>query len=245
MEQEQSTVELKFEVRDPGSFFVAASGALDCRVVNEDVIFRSDGKVLEYYTVAADPAATRQFAESFPGVRSARIVRTDAEDCLLELVFDRRDCVSSTLATTHAVVKRTVAEEGTGMVVAEVPDHADASEVVDAMLDRHAGTALLSKLHRDDSDLVAVTGAVGTERYLAALTAKQRDAVRAAVQGGYLAWPRRSSASECAAALGISQPTFSQHLYRGLEVLLLDLFDLAEEESEGVTPSHEPFQDRQ
>lgn len=245
MEQERSTVELKFEVRDPGSFFVAASGTLDSRVVNEDVIFRNDGKVLEYYTVEADPAVTRQFAQSFPGVRSARIVRSDSESCLLELVLDRRDCVSSTLATTHAVPKQTVAEEGTGLVVAEVPDHADASEVVDAMRDHHTGTALLSKWHRDDADLVGVTGAVGTERYLSALTTKQRDAVRAAVQGGYLAWPRRSSASECAAALGISQPTFSQHLYRGLEVLLLDLFDLSEDGSEGVPAGHGPSHDRQ
>jgi len=238
MEQERTTVELKFEVRDSESFFVAASDALECRVVAEDAIHRDDGCFLEYYTVRASSEATLEFARGFEGVESARVVRDTGPESLLEVVIDRQDCVMRTLATTHAVIKRTVAESGNGVIVVEVPGHADASAVVDAMLDHHPETALLSKWHRDDSDLVAVTGAVGTERYLSALTAKQRDAVRAAVQSGYLAWPRRSTASDCAAALGISQPTFSQHLYRGLELLLLDLFDISEEERDSVPASH-------
>jgi len=238
MEQERKTVELKFEIRDPDSFFVALSDALECRVVAEDTIHRDDGRFLEYYTVSAPGGATIEFARDFDGVQSARIVRETDTESLLEVVIDRQNCVMRTLATTHAVIKRTVAESGTGVIVVEVPGHADASEVVDTMFDHHPETALLSKWHRDDADLVAVTGAVGTERYLSGLTAKQRDAVRAAVQSGYLAWPRRSTASDCAAALGISQPTFSQHLYRGLELLLLDLFDIAEGERDGIPAGH-------
>lgn len=238
MDTERTTVELKFEVRDPSRFFVAASREFDCRVVGEDVIQRDDGKVLQYYSVAAAPAETKRFARSFPGVHTTRIVRESEDGCLLELVTDGTRCVSHTLATDRAVVKRAVADGGTGIVAIEVPDHADPAAVVETMVESHEETALLSKWHRDDADLVAVTGAVGAERYLASLTTKQRDAVRAAVQGGYLAWPRRSSASECAEALGISQPTFSQHLYRGLEVLLLNLFEIPDDEPESVPASH-------
>lgn len=238
MEQERTTVELKFEVRDSRSFCVAASDALECRVVVEDTIHREDGYFLEYYTITAPAAETLAFAETFDGVASARIICDDSDETLLEIVIDRSHCVMSTLATAHAVVKRAVAEEGTGSIVVEVPHHAETSDVVDTMVDRHGQTTLLSKWHRDDADLVAVTGAVGTERYLSALTTKQRDAVRAAVQGGYLAWPRRSSASDCAAALGVSQPTFSQHLYRGLEVLLMDLFEIADDDHESIPASH-------
>jgi len=238
MDTERATVELKFELRDPEQFLVAMSDELDCRVVNEDVIHRDDGDALRYYTVAATPSETKRFAQSFPGVRSTRIVRSDGDTCLLEVVADSRDCIHCTLATVHAVVKRTVADAGTGMIVVEVPHDADPSTVVDAVVRHHAGATLLSKWHRDDADLVAVTGAVGAERYLSSLTTKQRDAVRAAVQSGYLAWPRRSSASDCAAALGISQPTFSQHLYRGLEVLLLELFEVPDDEHDSVPASH-------
>lgn len=238
MDTERTTVELKFEVRDPERFFVAASGELDCRVVGEDVIQRDDGRVLQYYSITASPAATKRFARSFPGVHAARVVHGDDDACLFELVTDDEDCVSGTLATAHAVVKRSVAEGGTGMIVLEAPSHADPAAVVETMVAAHDETTFLSKWHRDDADLVAVTGAVGAERYLASLTTKQRDAVRAAVQGGYLAWPRRSSASECAEALGISQPTFSQHLYRGLEVLLLNLFEISDDDQESVPASH-------
>lgn len=238
MDSERSTVELKFEVRDPERFFVAASRELDCRVVIEEVMQRDDGNILEYYTVSAPPAATKRFALSFSGVRSARIVHGDDETSLLELVTEDDGRVSSALATTHAVVKRSVADAGIGMVVIEVPDHGDPAAVVETIVERHEETTLLSKWHRDDAELVAVTGSAGAERFLGSLTTKQRDAVRAAVRGGYLAWPRRSSASECAAALGISQPTFSQHLYRGLEVLLLNLFDIPDDDHESIPASH-------
>lgn len=237
MNQERTTVELKFEVRDAQSFFVSTSNALGCRVVTEETIHRDDGRSLEYYTVNAPAAEALAFARGFDGIESTRVVRDGHDDCLIEIVIQRQRCVMRSLATTHAVIKQASAEDGTGTVVVEVPDHADPSAVVETMLEQHDGTTLLSKWHRDDSDLVAVTGAVGTERYLSELTTKQRDAVRAAVQSGYLAWPRRSSASDCAAALGISQPTFSQHLYRGLEVLLLALFDISEEERDSVTVS--------
>jgi len=238
MEQERRTVELKFEIRDPESFCIAVSDALGCRVVAEDTIHRDDGQFLEYYTVSAPAGAAIEFAREFDSVESARIVRETGAESLLEVVIDRQNSVMGALATSHAVIKRTVGESGTGVTVVEVPGHADASAVVDAMLDHHSGTSLRSKWHRDDADLVAVTGAVGTERYLSALTTKQRDAVRAAVQSGYLAWPRKSTASDCAAALGISQPTFSQHLYRGLELLLLDLFDISENERGRIPASH-------
>jgi len=235
MDEERSTVELKFEVRETESFFVAASETLDCRVVVEDTIYRTDENVLKYFTVTAPATPALQFARDFDGVQSARVVRDDGGTCLLETVVDRRDCVTSTLAMARAVTKQVFADDGVGIIVVEVPEHADPGAVVDVMLEYHEETTLLSKWHREDSDLVAVTGAVGTERYLSALTAKQRDAVRAAVQGGYLAWPRQSSASECAAALGVSQPTFSQHLYRGLEVLLMKIFEVSDERPEGVS----------
>ncbi|PSP95728.1 bacterio-opsin activator [Halobacteriales archaeon QS_4_62_28] len=235
MDEERSTVELKFEVRDTKDFFVAASETLDCRVVVEDTIYRTDGKVLKYFTVTARATSALQFARDCNTVQSARVVRDGGGTCLLETVVDRQGYMTGTLAMARAVTKRVFADDGVGTVIVEVPEHADPGAVIDVMLEYHEGTTLLSKWHREDSDLVAVTGAVGTERYLSALTTKQRDAVRAAVQGGYLAWPRQSSASECADALGVSQPTFSQHLYRGLEVLLIGLFDMSEEEYDGVS----------
>jgi predicted DNA binding protein len=43
-----------------------------------------------------------------------------------------------------------------------------------------------------------------------------------AYYGGYFEWPRDSSASDVASSMGVSQPTFSNHL-RGAERKLLEL----------------------
>lgn len=234
-EERESTVELTFEVRDDRAFFVAASEALSCRVVGEEAIHRRDGDYLEYFTVEAPADEALAFARSRPDVEHARVVRSDEGECLLELVLDGAGCVAGTLANTHALVSEAYAEDGVGIVVAEAPEHADERAIVEELRDHHEATSLLSKRHREERGLGPVTGWSGAERYLSRLTAKQRDAVRAAVRGGYLAWPRRSTASECAEALGVSQPTFSQHLYRGLEILLAALFEEAADEPDQVS----------
>lgn len=233
-EERESTVELTFEVRDDRSFFVAASEALSCRVVGEEAIHRRDGDYLEYFTVEAPTEEALAFAQSWPSTERARVVRADETACLLELVLDGAGCVVGTLANTHALVSEAYAEDGIGIVVAEAPDHADARAIVEELQDHHEATSLLSKRHREEAGLGPITGRSGAERYLSKLTTKQRDAVRAAVRGGYLAWPRRSTASECAEALGVSQPTFSQHLYRGLEILLSALFEEVADEMDQV-----------
>ncbi|WP_225334956.1 helix-turn-helix domain-containing protein [Halomicrobium urmianum] len=233
-EERASTVELTFEVRDDRSFFVAASEALSCRVVGEEAIHRRDGDYLEYLTVEAPADETLTFARSWSGAEHARVVRADDGECILELVLDGAGCVVGTLANTHALVSEAYAEDGVGIVVAEAPEHADARAIVEELRDHHEATSLLSKRHRDEAGLSPVTSRSGAERYLSKLTTKQRDAVRAAVRCGYLAWPRRSTASECAEALGVSQPTFSQHLYRGLEILLTALFEEVADETDQV-----------
>lgn len=219
-----TTVELIFEVGDESCFFVAASGVLECRVVGEEAIHRTDGSVLEYFTVAAPAHEVLDAAEAFDGVESARVVDEYDGECLLELVSDGDCCVSGTLADTRAVVTGLHAEDGEGVVTAELYDHGNVRAVVEAMRETYPGTELRSKAERDRRRFPS-SGPESTARLLDRLTTRQRDAVRTAVRGGYLAWPRRSTASECAEALGVSQPTFSQHLYRGLEILLGGVFE--------------------
>jgi predicted DNA binding protein len=57
------------------------------------------------------------------------------------------------------------------------------------------------------------------------LTDKQQEVLRMAYLSGYFSWPRRSTAEECADALGIAQPTFSQHVRAAQEKVIDRLFE--------------------
>jgi predicted DNA binding protein len=61
-------------------------------------------------------------------------------------------------------------------------------------------------------------------RLLDRLTDRQQEALRTAYLSGYFSWPRESGAEACADALGVSQPTFSQHLRVGQHRLFDVLF---------------------
>lgn len=217
------TTELTFSFDDESCFFVSASEALDCEVVGVSAIQRRSGGFLEYLTVHAPAEEVLAFAERHASVDSVRLVDEFGSGCLVELVVTD-SCAAATLAQTHAIVTEASAEGGSGTVRAEVTRDADVRRVVERMRDVHPGTELEAKRDLAGTTPSALAASGLSDTLLATLTDKQRDALRTAVLGGYLAWPRRSTASECADALGVSQPTFSQHLYRGLERLLGQLF---------------------
>ncbi|MFC4551740.1 MULTISPECIES: bacterio-opsin activator domain-containing protein [Halorussus] len=215
-----NSVELTFETTDQSSFFVEASERATCDVVGEEVIRRADGRLLEFLRIRdADPAEIAAVAADSSTVERGRTVRRDGDEFLYKVVVSS-DCVATTLADAEAVLKRADATDGVGTVVVGVPPTTDVRTVVEAFVDAHdarltakrSGTALLSSPDR---------GMALPET----LTEKQRRAVKTAFAEGYLSWPRTSTAEECAASLGVSQPTFSQHLYLGLEKILTRFFE--------------------
>jgi DNA-binding transcriptional ArsR family regulator len=60
------------------------------------------------------------------------------------------------------------------------------------------------------------------------LTARQREALLAALRAGYFEWPRETTGEEIAAELGVTPPTFHQHLRKGLARVLGALTEGAE-----------------
>jgi predicted DNA binding protein len=57
------------------------------------------------------------------------------------------------------------------------------------------------------------------------LTDRQQQVLRAAMYGGYFQSPRRSTATEIADALSLTQSTFSYHLRNAQQTLFERLFD--------------------
>ena len=216
-------VELAFEVRDSALFFIRASRVADCRVTLAEMVHRSDGRLLEYFVVeGADAEVVRSAAADASAIDRTRIIREANDELLAEFIVSG-PCIGTTLADTGAVTQTVEATDGIGRAVADVPPHTDASTVVETVGRQH------------DADLVArrdrdrAAPAFTCREFRAALTDRltdrQLEAIRTAYAGGYFSWPRESSAEECAGALGITQPTFNQHLRAGQEKLVRALFD--------------------
>lgn len=219
-----SPVELELELRDRDCFFVEVSAVADCRVELEHLVNRSDGRLLEYFTIeGVAPKRVLEMAEESPGIDQARLVRRGVDGGLFEFIVSG-PCVTTTLADAGAVAHAVSAEHGVGDVLASVPAHVEVRQVVEEFRDRHARADLAAC--RDADERVPLQTERGVHATLAdQLTDKQLEVLRTAYLSGYFSWPRRSTAEECAEALGIAQPTFSQHIRTAQEKIMGGLFE--------------------
>lgn len=215
---------LELRTRDRACFFIEASERLDCQVELEHLVNRSDGRLLEYFTVAAAaPAAVLSMAEEAEDIADARLVNRGPSGGLFEFIVSGK-CVTTTLADAGAIASSVCANAGVGRVVADVPAHVDVRQVFDRFRDAHPNTELVAC--RDADETVPIRTDRGAHTRLAGrLTDKQLEVLRTAYLSGYFSWPRRSSAEECAEALDIAQPTFSQHIRAAQQRVLGGMFE--------------------
>jgi len=219
-----SAVELEFAIRDEDCFFVDVSAREACRVDLEHLIHRSDELLLEFFSVeGASADRVLEIAGASSIIADARLVGAGADNDLFEFVVSG-PCVTTTLADAGAVTREVSAENGRGRVVADVPAHVDVRGVVETFRSRHGDTTLVAQ--RDREQPVPVQTRNGARATIGdRLTAKQFEVLRTAYAGGYFRWPRERTADECAQALGISQPTFSQHIRTAQEKVFEALFE--------------------
>jgi len=219
-----SPVELEFELRDRDCFFVDASTVADCRIELEHMVNRSDDRLLEYFTVEeAAPDRVLSLVERSEAIDDARLISRGVDGGLFEFVVSG-PCVTTTLADTGAIARSVSAREGVGTVLADVPAHVDVRRVVEEFRDRYPRSDLVAC--QDCDEPIPLQSEGGVHATMAdRLTDKQLEVLRVAYLSGYFSWPRRSTAAECAEALGIAQPTFSQHIRVAEEKVIGQLFD--------------------
>jgi len=219
-----SAVELELKLRDRDCFFVDASAIADCRVELEHMVNRSDDRLLEYFTVnGAPPDRVLSMAEESTIIDEARLINRGIDGGLFEFVVSG-PCVTTTLADTGAVARSVSAESGVGAVLADVPAHTDVRHVVEQFRNHHPESDLVAC--RDSEEPIPIRTERGAHATMAdRLTDKQYEVLRTAYLSGYFSWPRRTTAEECAEMIGITQPTFSQHIRVAQEKIIGQLFD--------------------
>lgn len=225
----ESVVELTFHSTDADSVLVTASRDLDCAVEVLSTLPVEDAPVL-YYVAMRDiqPAAIERWAGATDGVRETRLVEQTAGDdgAVFELVLDRAS-LADTVVSAGAILSSARVADGRAELVCEVAADRDLNDFAARLTDRFPRTELVAKQVRDGG----VTA--GRRAWLSRmatvfetdLTDRQRTALKAAVYAGYFDSPRKSTGSEIAAALSMTQPTFSYHLRNAQRSLFAALLD--------------------
>jgi len=225
----ETVTELTFRSTDPGSFLVSVSETLTCGLDVLDTVPTSEEALLYYVSVeGASPAALADLATEESDVSDVRVVQTtdDPPGGVVELVM-RHHSLAHRLVTLGAVVTADEVSDGTATVVCELPADRAVDRVVDRLTASFPETTLVAKrtVDRSASTSGPDTGGILADAFENDLTERQRQVLRAAVYAGFFESPRRSTASEIADALSLTQSTVSYHLRNAQRTLFERLFE--------------------
>ncbi|QLK25153.1 PAS domain-containing protein [Natrinema zhouii] len=202
-----AVVAVELELTDRSLAPVALSAEADCRLEYRRSVHRTDDETASLFTVTgANADELVAAAAALPDVDCRVIVERD-EECLIELTG--ADELVGWLSERGARTQAIESEAGRARVTLEIPRSANVRSVVEAVEDRYSGTDVVSFQQRDRDDETREEFAAGLE---AALTDRQFGALQRAYLGGYFEWPRPTTGEELAQTMGVSRPTFHEHL---------------------------------
>ena len=211
-----SAVELEFEVSGESCCLAAATEEHDCAIELEGTV-SVDGSLRGVYSVRDGDAETILSATTeHDAISDGELLWDAADEGRLELRFDD-GAINEIVANHGGVVRETVAADGTTRFRVELPQRIDVRAVVEAVQASFPETDLTAR--RDVARPVRSSETV-RDRLDQALTERQETALKTAFLRGYYDSPRRRTGEEIAASLGVSGPTFHEHLRLGQRKLI-------------------------
>lgn len=211
-------VELEFTVTDSTFFPAALADAWGTELELRGSSASSGRGLRLFVDVLGEPEVLEGEVTGLEDVQSVTTV-TDEETMLVELdlvpgsVIDR-------LAERGAEVRTLTAEPGVVELGVVVPAETGGRVILELLEDRYAGVEL--KAYRERERVPTTRSAIlaGLEKEL---TERQATALRSAFYSGYYDEPRTTSGDALAEAMGVSRPTFHQHLRAAERKLLAAL----------------------
>ncbi|USZ72471.1 bacterio-opsin activator domain-containing protein [Natronosalvus halobius] len=204
-------VELEFEIRDDAIPFLSVTADVGCVVELESVVARSDGGYRVFFTTHGTPSEpVLEHMERAFAVDGTRFISETDEECLFECTVDESSFFG-TLLGHGAVPQRFRAEGGDGTIVVALPESADVRLFIDTIQATYDHSELLARREQPrDRDRQTKSGFAADMDEI--LTDRQREVLRTAYESGFFESPRERTGSEISDTLGVSQPTFNNHL---------------------------------
>jgi PAS domain S-box-containing protein len=214
-----SVTELEIDVSDDGLYFVAASAALDGEVTLEGVGPQSDSGVVEFLRIDTDGSdGVDDLPETPNGELS--VLNNREREVAVRYVTDGPS-VAADLAEHGGTVVDATATDGTGTVVVAFPSDIDTRAILRAVKRKYDEAELVAQRKRERSVSASNFRAVADED----LTDRQREVIEVAYRSGFFEWPREADAEDLTSSLGISPPTFHEHIRIGERKLLETFFE--------------------
>lgn len=204
---------------------LAEAGLQDDAVSADRVVPLPGGGALQYYTLRdageeVDGERYVEALESVPTILDARQIR-DGPDHRFEAHLSS-DALATTVASYGGRASEALLEGGELRFVAEFPRAVDLRGVTEAVKETYPDLRLVRKVSKRRRRL---TGDEFRTAIDDQLTERQRIAVEMAYHAGYFEWPRDTTGGELAARMGVSNPTFHNHLRKGERELLRVVFE--------------------
>ncbi|SDQ28317.1 bacterio-opsin activator domain-containing protein [Natronobacterium texcoconense] len=214
-----AVVAVELEIEDETIAPVALSADTDCRFEYRRSVHRSDAGTASLFSVTGDVDELTDAAAARDGVDCRVIVERD-DGCLVELSGE--DDPVSWLSERGVRTTAIEVDDGSATLSLEIPRSANVRSIVETAADRYTRTDVRSFQPRDrdgrsQQEFAAVLESELTDRQFAAL---QR-----AYLGGYFEWPRPTTGEELAQSMGVSRPTFHEHLRSAEEKLCRAFFE--------------------
>lgn len=214
--------ELEFDLRDGVDPIIAATTDSDLVVEFDHTVPTRDDAAVQFVRLTGEDASEAlDLFESLDGVDHVRLVGEREDERIVEVRWTEEPATLM-FAEYGGYVTEARIEDGSFRVVVELPHEVNVREVIDVVQGRFPNSELIAQRSttRSVQTLKEFRSAIGDR-----LTEKQRSALEAAYAAGYFSWPRESTGEEIAEALGVSPPTFHQHLRLGLAELLSTSLD--------------------
>lgn len=202
-----AVVAVELELTDRSLAPVALSAAADCRLDYRRSVHHTDDETASLFTATGASADDLTAAATELSDVDCRVVVERDDECLIELIGteDLVDWLSERGVRTQAIESG----DGRARVTLEIPRSANVRSVVEAVEDRYPGTDVVSFQQRERERETRQEFAARLE---GALTDRQFAALQRAYLGGYFEWPRPTTGEELAQSMGVSRPTFHEHL---------------------------------
>ncbi|WP_394742668.1 MEDS domain-containing protein [Natronococcus roseus] len=158
-------------------------------------------------------------AAELVGVDRVRRITSHNDESRFELSVTAPSVAAAVVERGGKIQSIEIDETDTGVTV-ELPPSADVRDFVDELQRAFPGTRLVARRSRERPDPASVRNSL-EER----LTDRQREVLQTAYLSGYFESPRRSTGQEVTESLGVSHPTFAQHLRAAQRKLCDSLFE--------------------
>lgn len=198
----------------PGAFSLGRALESADRSVTAEVepVVPHGGQLMPFVRVhGTDVSSVTETLERHDAVGSVTLVQSDGDECLYRVDLTAGDDVFITeLRDANASILAASGSADRWRFRLRFPRQSALTRFHERCIDADVAFSV----HRVDAD--------GTGAGRAVLTPEQREALYTALEAGYFEIPRRSTLSELAETLGISDQAMSERLRRGAESLLYE-----------------------